>query len=57
MLQNVGVIAFTVSELFRENQQGLQLPPPPPPRLGLISIQAVPERRNVGDYKLLTKVH
>ena len=44
MLQNSRVIAFTVSELLRENQQdggrgaGVKLslpPPPPPPRLGL----------------------
>ena len=31
MLQNARVTAFTVSELLRENQQGVKLPPPPPP--------------------------
>ena len=39
MLQNVRVVAFTVSELFMENQQrgegGKITPRPPPPRLGL----------------------
>ena len=30
MLQNAMVAAFTVSELFRENQQGVKLPTPPP---------------------------
>ena len=40
MLQNARVIAFTVSELLRENQQGVKLPPPlHPPRLGLRDIQ------------------
>ena len=34
MLQNARVTAFTVSELLKENQQGVKLPPPPP-RLGL----------------------
>ena len=39
MLQNTSITAFTVSELLRENQQGVKLPPPPPSpsRLGLIS--------------------
>ena len=49
MLQNPRVAAFTVSELLRENQQGVKLPPLPPsthihthththtPRLGLIN--------------------
>ena len=27
MLQNARVAAFTVSELFRENQQGVKIPP------------------------------
>ena len=36
MLQNVRIVAFTVSELFRENQHGgggakITHPPPPPP--------------------------
>ena len=37
MLHNARVTAFTVSELLRENQQGegLKLPPPHRPRLGL----------------------
>ena len=41
MLQNIRVTAFTVSELLRENQQGVggggKITPthPPPPRLGL----------------------
>ena len=38
MLQNDRVIAFTVSELLRENQKvGKIHPPPPPPKLGLTS--------------------
>ena len=38
MLQNDRVIAFTVSELLRENQKvGKIHPPPPPPKLGLMS--------------------
>ena len=37
MLQNTSITAFTVSELLRENQQGVKLPPPSPSRLGLIS--------------------
>ena len=38
MLQNARLTAFTVSELVRENQlgEGVKLPPPPHPRLGLI---------------------
>ena len=37
MLQNARVTAFTVSDLLRENQQGVKLPPPltNPPRLEL----------------------
>ena len=35
MLQNAWVTACTVSELLRENQQEVKLPPFPPPRLGL----------------------
>ena len=38
MLQNTKVIAFIVSELLRENQQGVKLSPPP--RLGL-HVQAI----------------
>ena len=39
MLQNPRVIAYTVSELLRENQQGgWNYPTPPPPRLGLIKV-------------------
>ena len=34
MLQNARVTTFTASELLRENQQGVKLPPTPP-RLGL----------------------
>ena len=30
MLQHARVTAFTVSELLRENQQGVKLPPSPP---------------------------
>ena len=37
MLQNARVTAFTVSELLRENQQGVKLPLPQP-RLGLKSM-------------------
>ena len=37
MLQNTSITAFTVSELLRENQQGVKLPPPSPSRVGLIS--------------------
>ena len=40
MLQNARVTAFTISELLRENQQGVKLPPSPPPRLGLRSYEA-----------------
>ena len=35
MLQNARVTAFTVSELLRENEQGVKLPPTHTPRLGL----------------------
>ena len=35
MLQNARGTAFTVSELLRENQQEVILPPTHPPRLGL----------------------
>ena len=31
MLHNARITAFTVSELLRENQQGVKLPPPHPP--------------------------
>ena len=45
MLQNARVTAFTVSELLRENQQGLTPPPPPPPppplRLGLSHMSSI----------------
>ena len=49
MLQNARVTAFTVSELLRENQQGLPppppFPPPPPPppplRLGLSYMSSI----------------
>ena len=37
MLQNARVIAFTISELLKENQQGVKLSPSPSPRLGLRS--------------------
>ena len=37
MLQYVRVTAFTFSELLRENQQGVKLPPPLSPRLGLMN--------------------
>ena len=37
MLQDTRVTAFTVSELLRENQQGVELPPPQS-RLGLKSM-------------------
>ena len=33
ILQNARVTAFTVSELLKENQQGVKLPPAPPPAL------------------------
>ena len=38
MLENVWVIAFTVSELLKENQQGIGQPYPPP-RLSLRELQ------------------
>ena len=37
MLQNARVTTFTASELLRENQQGVKLPPTPP-SLGLKKI-------------------
>ena len=47
MLQNAKVVAFTISELFKENQQGgggrVKLPPSPPLRLGLICCQILEE--------------
>ena len=39
MLQNVSVTAFTVSELMRQNQQGVKLFPPL--RLGLSSFKGM----------------
>ena len=41
MLQNPRVVAFTVSGLFRENQQG-RVKLFPPPRLGLNSASLDP---------------
>ena len=38
MLQNAKVTAFTVSELLRENQQGVKLPPHPHIRIKTISL-------------------
>ena len=41
LLQNARVTAFTISEVLKEKQQGVKLPPPPPhlspilPKLGL----------------------
>ena len=41
MLQNTSITTFVVSELLRENQQGVKLPPTPfpTPRLALTKLK------------------
>ena len=47
MLQNTRVTVFTISELLRENQQGLKSPPPP-------KIRVKKPRGNGGSKRLVT---
>ena len=62
MLQNAKVTAFAVSELLRENQQGVKLQPPPPPlhtpRLGLTRLLVLQAQIKAGSnlYKLKIKI-
>ena len=49
MLQNTRVTVFTISELLRENQQGLKSPPPSPPK-----IRVKKPRGNGGSKRLVT---
>ena len=61
MLQNAKVTAFAVSELLRENQQGVKLQPPRPlhtPRLGLTRLLVLQAQIKAGSnlYKLKIKI-
>ena len=61
MLQNAKVTAFAVSELLRENQQGVKLQPPLPlhtPRLGLTRLLVLQAQIKAGSnlYKLKIKI-
>ena len=56
MLQNPRVIAYTVSELLRENQQGgWNYPTPPPPRLGLIKVGRSGTKVGGNNLKIIKK--